>query len=244
MAKPPDTRSTGSRELTRSSSGEIDKFLTRSKTLAERAASGARLLFAIDATASRQPTWDRACQIQGQMFLATRNLGGLNVQLAYYRGLNELRATRWLVDEHALLKQMGRVRCEGGMTQIERLLNHALTEHRDHPVKAVVFIGDACEENPDRLAGKAGELGIAGLPLFMFQEGGDPRVEQVFRQMAKLSGGAWARFDHASPHQLATLLGAVARFAAAGRDAMLEHGADGDRDVKLLLEQLDTTGNS
>lgn len=229
MAKPPRIRS---------SAGAVDKFLTRSKTLAERADSGARLLFAIDATASRQPTWDRACQLQGQMFLATQSLGGLAVQLCYYRGLSELRASRWLVDEHALLRQMTRVRCEGGMTQIERLLNHALKEHRQRAVKAVVFIGDACEENPDRLAGKAGELGIAGLPLFMFQEGHDGQVESTFRQMAKLSGGAWARFDHASPQELAELLGAVARYAAGGKSAMLENGAGGGRGVTLLLEQL------
>ena len=125
------------------------------------------------------------------------------------------------------------------MTQIERLLNHALTEHRQRAVKALVFIGDACEESPERLLAKAGELGIAGLPLFMFQEGRDPGVERVFRQLAKLSGGAWARFDHASPSQLASLLGAVARYAAGGTSAMLEHGKGGSQDVKLLLEQLD-----
>ena len=229
MAKPPKVRS---------SAGEIDKFLTRSKTLAERAASGARLLFAIDATASRQPTWDRACQLQGEMFLATQNLGGLSVQLCYYRGINELRASPWLVDETALLRQMSRVRCEGGYTQIERTLNHALREHRKQPVKAVVFIGDACEEVPDRLLGKAGELGIAGLPLFMFQEGRDSQVESVFRQMARLSGGAWARFEQGSASELAALLGAVARYAAAGKQAVLEHGAGGSAGVKLLLEQL------
>lgn len=229
MAKPPKVRS---------SAGEIDKFLTRSKTLAERAASGARLLFSIDATASRQPTWDRACQLQGEMFMATQNLGGLAVQLAYFRGIGELRATRWLVDEHALLKQMNRVTCEGGMTQIERLLNHALREHRETPVKAVVFIGDACEENPDRLAARAGEMGIAGLPLFMFQEGRDPMAERTFKLLARLSGGAWARFDHASPRELAELLGAVARYAAAGKSAMLEHGGRDSGNAKLLLDQL------
>ena len=229
MAKPPQRRS---------SSGEIDKFLTRSNTLARRAESGARLLFAIDATASRQPTWDRACKLQGEMFLATQNLGGLSVQLAYYRGFNELRATDWLVDEHALLRQMSHVQCLGGYTQIERLLNHALKEHSKQAVKAMVFIGDACEENPDLLIGKAGELGLKGLPLFMFQEGGDPAVEQCFRQMARLSGGAWAHFDQGSARELAELLGAVARYAAAGREGMLEYGAGTSSGVKLLLEQL------
>ena len=229
MAKPPRVRS---------STGDIDKFLSRSKTLAERAASGARLLFAIDATASRQATWDRACQLQGEMFMATRNLGGLSVQLCYYRGINELRASKWLVDETALLNQMSRVRCEDGLTQIERLLNHALLEHRKEAVKAAVFIKDACEEMPDRVLAKAGELGLAGLPLFLFQEGHDGAVESVFRKMAQLTGGAWARFDQRSAAELAALLGAVARYAAAGKRGMLEHGGADDGGVKLLLEQL------
>ena len=229
MAKPPKVRS---------SAGEIDKFLTRSKTLAQRAASDARLIFAIDATASRQPTWDRACQLQGEMFLATRNLGGLNVQLCYYRGIGELRASQWLIDEAALLRQMSSVHCEGGYTQIERMMNHALKEHRKQAVKAVVFIGDACEEEPDRLLGKAGELGIAGLPLFMFQEGGNPSVETLYKQMARLTGGAWAHFDQSSASELAALLGAVARYAAGGKSALLEHGSQGSAGVKLLLQQL------
>jgi hypothetical protein len=199
---------------------------------------GARLLFAVDATASRQPTWDQASKLQGQMFLSTRNLGGLAVQLCYYRGFNELRASKWLVDEAALLRQMSTVRCEGGLTQIQRLLNHALREHRQQPIKALVFIGDAIEESIDALCGRAGEAGLAGLPLFMFQEGRDSKVERGFRNMARLSGGAYARFDHHSAAQLAALLGAVARYAAAGREGLLEYEQNKDSGVKLMLEQL------
>jgi hypothetical protein len=222
----------------RSSSGEIDKFLTRSKALVNRDHFAGRLIFAIDATASRQATWNHACQLQGKMFMATRNLGGLEVQLCYYRGLNDFRASPWLQDEFALLQKMDAVRCQGGYTQILRVLEHSLAEHRVRPVKAVVFIGDACEENHDLLAGKAGELGIARLPLFMFQEDRDRKAEDLFRQMAKLSGGAWARFDHRSANELAELLGAVARYAAGGRESLLEHGAEASSGVKLLLEQL------
>ncbi|MCZ6830941.1 MAG: VWA domain-containing protein [Gammaproteobacteria bacterium] len=229
MAQPPSRRS---------KPGEIDKFLSRSKHLVQRARSGARLIFAIDATASRQPTWDQACQIQGQMFLSTHGLGGLAVQLCYYRGFSELRASKWLLDETALLRQMSAVRCEGGYTQIERLLNHALKEHENEPVKALVFIGDAMEENPDTVCGKAGQAGIQGLPLFMFQEGHDPAVEHTFKTMARLSGGAYARFDHNSAAELAELLGAVARYAAAGRSGLLEYGTEASAGVKLLLQQL------
>jgi hypothetical protein len=222
----------------RSSSGEIDKFLTRSSNLARRDNTGGRLIFAVDATASRQPTWDRARQLQGEMFMATRNLGGLAVQLCYYRGFNDFRASPWLQDEFALLQQMNSVRCEGGYTQILKVLEHGLAEHARQPVKALVLIGDACEENHDLLAGKAGELGIASLPLFVFQEGADSGAEILFRQMAQLSGGAWARFDHRSANGLAELLGAVARYAAGGRESLLEYGAAASSSVKLLLEQL------
>lgn len=222
----------------RSKPGEIDKFLTRSQQLSQRSDTAARLIFAIDATASRQPTWNRACELQGQMFLATRNLGGLSVQLCYYRGFSELRASRWLQDESALLRQMSAVRCEGGLTQIHRMLTHGLKEHSKLPVRALVFIGDANEENPDRLCGRAGECGVQGLPLFLFQEGTDTDVAKTFRTMARLSGGAYARFDHSSPTQLADLLGAVARYAAAGKQALLDYGHDGGSGVKLLLDQL------
>ncbi len=222
----------------RSSTGEIDKFLTHSTSLARREAPCGRLIFAIDATASRQPTWNRARQIQGRMFKATQNLGGLEIQLCYYRGFNDFQASAWLQDELSLLQQMNTVHCESGYTQILRVLKHSLREHHKQAVKAVVFIGDACEENPDLLAGKAGELGIAGLPLFMFQEGGDRPAETLFRHMAKLSGGAWARFNHSSATELADLLGAVARYAAAGRENLLEYGAGASSGVKLLLDQL------
>jgi hypothetical protein len=229
LAQPPSRRS---------SRGEIDKFITRSTSLARREENAARLLFAIDATASRQPSWDQACQLQGRMFMATHDLGGLAVQLCYYRGFNELRASKWLLDETALLRQMSAVRCQGGYTQIERLLNHALGEHSKQPVKALVFIGDAVEENPELLANKAGQAGLVGLPLFMFQEGHDSAVKRCFEDIARLSGGAYAHFDHSSAHLLAELLGAVARYAAAGRDGLLEYGAKDDSGVKLLLEQL------
>src|SRR5690606_14248271 len=89
---------------------------------------GGRLLFAIDATASREPTWDIACQIQAEMFRETDGLGGLAVQLAFYRGFGELKATGWLDSADALIARMVKVRCLAGRTQIARMLRHALKE--------------------------------------------------------------------------------------------------------------------
>ncbi len=226
MAKPPTTRS---------SSGEIASFLERSKQLTRFRQQQPRLLFAIDATASRQPTWDSAIHLQREMFLATRELPSLAVQLCYYRGLADFYASPWLGDAEALARQMARVSCEGGHTQIARLLRHALEEHGRQPVRALVFVGDALEEHPDTLSELAGRCGLLQLPLFLFQEGSDYRVEQTFRHMAKVSGGAWAHFEPGSADLLRQLLGAVARYAAGGREALADKRDEG---VKLLLEQL------
>lgn len=226
MAKPPSTRS---------SSQQIQRFLQQSRNITEFVAKQPRLMFAIDATASRQPSWDQASHLQQEMFLATRDIASLAVQLCYYRGYHQFQASAWLTDSTQLASQMARVQCEGGHTQIARLLRHAQQEHHKSPVRALVFIGDAMEENADTLCQLAGQCGLLKLPAFMFQEGLEPIVERCFRDMARLSGGAYARFDTRSASTLAALLGAVASFAAGGR-AALENRVDDS--AKLLLQQL------
>lgn len=226
MAKPPAQRS---------SAQDIDRFLQRSRHISEFVAKQPRLLFAIDATASRQPTWNRASQVQREMFQAADKIASLAVQLAYYRGFQEFFTSPWLTDSKQLAHLMATVRCEGGQTQIARLLRHALGEHRRLAMRALVFIGDAVEESPDTLCDLAGQCGLLKLPLFLFQEGREQLVEQTFRSMARLSGGAWARFDSGSAGTLAALLGAVARYATGGRAALENSSGDSAR---LLLDQL------
>lgn len=226
MAKPPTKRA---------SSQEVAAFLNKSKAIAQVVEKQPRLLFGIDATASRQPTWDSACHHQQAMFLATAQITTLSVQLCYYRGFHQFKASRWLNDSQALAQLMGRVRCEGGHTQIARLLKHALGQHQQMQVRAVVFIGDAIEESVDTLCDLAGQCGLLKLPLFIFQEGRDARVEDTFRSMARLSGGAYARFNAASAKTLAELLGAVAAYAAGGQRALEKRTGE---NAKLLLQQL------
>jgi hypothetical protein len=178
----------------------------------------------MDATASREPTWDRACHIQSEMFLATDSLGGLDVQLCYYRGFREFESTGWLSTSADLLAHMSGVRCAGGMTQIERVLEHALAETRRQKVDALVFVGDCMEEDIDRLCHVAGELGILGVPAFCFHEGNDAAAERTFREVARLSGGAYCSFDASSAQQLRDLMSAVAVYAAGGRKALEDFG--------------------
>ena len=204
--------------------------------------AGGRLIFALDATASREPTWDQAAQIQSSMFLETQTLGGLSVQLCFYRGFQEFEASDWYRDSAALLTRMTRVRCAAGSTQIGRVLEQALAETAAAKVHAVVFVGDCVEEERDHLADLAGRLGVLGVPVFVFQEGRDPTAEPCLRDIARLSGGAWCPFDANSPQLLRDLLGAVAVYAAGGRPALERYGRARGGAVLQLTDQIANRG--
>lgn len=210
-----------------SSSSDVNAFL-RAVAAAPKPAVGAgqrgRLIFAMDATASREPTWDQACHLQAEMFEATAALGGLDVQLVFYRGFRECKTTPFISDSRALADRMVRVRCLGGKTQIGRVLSHAINTTKKQKVNAMVFVGDAFEEDVDAVCHKAGELGLLGVPVFMFHERGDPIAGRVFQQIARLSGGAYSPFDMSSAKQLKELLGAVAVYAAGGHKALADYG--------------------
>jgi hypothetical protein len=229
-----------SRLPAQSSSAEVDAFLRDlQRAPAPRAGGGrGRLIFALDATASREPTWDRACHIQGEMFEATAALGGLDVKLVYYRGFNECKAGRWMTNAGDLHRAMRSVSCLGGQTQIERVLQHALDETKRQRVNALVFVGDAMEEDVDVLCRLAGELGLNGVPVFLFHEGNNPIAARAFQQIAKLSRGAYLRFDLASADRLKDLLAAVAVYAAGGYRALAAYGDKKGGEVLRLTSQL------
>ena len=215
-------------------SGDVAAFLAEARGLAPSANDGrGRLIFALDATMSRQPTWDRALQLQGEMFEEAGKVGGLDIQLVYFRGFNECRASRWVSDAKALRDLMTGIDCRGGNTQIGKLLSHARKETTKRKVNVMVFVGDAQEEVLDDLAAKAGELGLLGVRLFMFQEGRDGLVERGFRELARLTGGAYARFDPNAAGELRQLLTAAAVYAAGGLKALRKSAG-----AKLLIEQL------
>jgi hypothetical protein len=209
-----------------SASGEVQAFLKKlAETPAVKPASRrGRLIFALDATASRQPTWNEARRLQAEMFDVAASLGGLEIQLCYYRGLAEFDASPWLTRAEDLRRRMAEVECLGGLTQIGQVLAHALAESRRSKVDALVFVGDCMEENVDPLCRLAGELGLLNVKAFVFQEGHDPAAELAYAQIAKLTGGAHCRFDAGSAQQLRDLLGAVAAYAAGGLKALENFG--------------------
>jgi hypothetical protein len=223
-----------------STRSEIDVFLSKVKSLAPATGSGqrGRLIFALDATMSRQPTWDTACRLQADMFREAAAIGGLDVQLVYYRGLTECRASRWVSKAERLAALMEQIDCRGGHTQIAKIISHAKRETQTKKVQALVFVGDAMEEKLDDLCHGAGELGLLGVPAFMFQEGNNPITEQAFREIARLSHGAFCRFDVGAAHQLAELLRAVAAYAAGGMRALADLSARQQAGAMKLLAQM------
>ncbi|RXT57310.1 hypothetical protein B6S44_02430 [Bosea sp. Tri-44] len=219
----------------RSKPGEIDRFVAAAKQLAPLATGQAgRLVFALDATMSRQPSWDLACSLQGQMFEVAARTGGLAVQLVYFRGFDECRASGWLGEPQRLTGLMNRIDCRGGQTQISRVLAHIRDEQRKVPIRAFVYVGDAMEENVDRLCALAGELGLRGIKGFVFQEGSDPDASAAFSEIARLTGGAHAGFDVNAPNSLLELLRSAAAYASGGREALLRLAGQSTAAQRLL----------
>ncbi len=222
----------------RSPSDAISAFVEAAKKVpAPVESSRGRLIFALDATMSRQPTWDLAQSLQAKMFEVAAGLGGLDVQLVYFRGMNECRASNFVSGGQWLAELMSRIGVRGGTTQIRKVLAHARNEARRAKVGALVYVGDAMEENPDSLIALAGELALLGVKAFMFQEGQDPAARRAFSEIARLTGGAFSAFDAGASGRLAALLRAAAAYAAGGHAALVR-AADADPTARLLLSQM------
>jgi hypothetical protein len=221
-------------------SNQVSEFLDKVENMPKPHQGGrpGRLVFAMDATASRAPTWDMACKLQGDMFAKSSAIGSLELQLVFFRGYNECKSTKWLSNPMDLLRLMSSVTCLAGQTQIERVLKHTIKEAAATDVDALVYVGDCMEEKLDTLGALAGQLNLHGVPMFVFQEGHDIVASDAFRQLAKISGGAHCTLDHNSPAQLGQLLNAAAVYAAGGRGALSEHAKLTGGMAKNLLKQL------
>ena len=204
-----------------SKSKSVNDFLVKARSIKPAAnRTTHRRIFAMDATLSRASTWDIACTLHAELFSAVQESGNLAVQLAYYRGINEIAASSWSMTASSLLRKMIDVQCLGGMTQILPLLSHVRHESSIQPVRALVFIGDCFEESESEALMAAGELAVFGVPMFIFQEGEDPDATRVFDQLARITKGAHIPFSAGSAGELRELLRAAATFATRGRTGL------------------------
>jgi hypothetical protein len=214
----------------------VDKFLA---SVASQPQRRGNLIFGLDATASRERTWDAACQLQAQMFREVATIDTLSMHLVYFRGVRglggECRASSWVEDPMVLAGTMSKIKCDAGNTQIERVLNHASQEMVRRKINALVYVGDCCEESRDPIVEAATQLARVEVPVFMFQEGHDPIAAQLFQEISRLTKGAYHRFDQRSLSQLAEILRAISIFAVGGIAALERQGSAA---AKLLLAQV------
>lgn len=170
------------------------------------------------------------------LFDVAREDEALAIQLCYFRGVMEFNASPWMTESAPLLDALDAVYCQGGATQIERLLKHSLDEYRGNTsIKAIVYVGDAVEENPETLNALAVKCRLARRPLLLFQEGRDATASRSFASMAALSNGAHVQLDDASGDRLRELLKSAVRFVVGGRKALRGSNTESD---KLLLTKL------
>jgi hypothetical protein len=220
-------------------SSRVDDLLA--EAVAERTtALRGSLIFALDATGSREPTWDLAAHLQLKMFDEAARIGSLDAQLVYFSGGHgefaaKCKSSKWTSDPKHLAILMSRIRCEPGLTQIGRVLTHTLDETSRRKISAMVFVGDSFEELPEHVMPQARRLSEHNVPVFVFQEEYDREAETAFRGIARVSRGAYHRFDAGSAKQLGELLRAVAVFAVGGAPALEKQNTESAR---RLLTQL------
>jgi hypothetical protein len=184
----------------------VQQHMERQKLAARHAP---RMIFAMDATGSREPTWEMAGKLHREMGAA---LGSLTLQLVFFGG-TECKASGWVMGGQRLAELMTKVRCATGYTQIGRVLRHVLTESRQHTIRALVYVGDCCEESGEELFGLAEQL-KRRIPIFVFHEGTDSVADPIFRRLAQITDGIYASFDTGSAEQLRKLLEGTADYAA------------------------------
>ncbi len=170
-----------------------------------------KLLFSMDATASRQGSWDVAQQITSSMFDVIP--GGLKIALAHHSG-GELGHVTAFRDDPAFFKsEIAKVRCRAGETALCEILEEATKISR---LSTLIYIGDCFEESLERAKALSEELKEKKVPCFMFIEGRDPMAQSAFNLIAEITGGAVFPFELEAVIHIKEKLDAIAAYAAGG----------------------------
>jgi hypothetical protein len=179
-----------------------------------------RLVFAVDATASREPAWATARQVTDALVKALP--GELDVALAVHGGSRVHTFTAFTDDPAKLRDRAAGVVCEAGLTRLLPILETAL---KRPAVRVVVYIGDVFEESLHHGRRLADAMGKRDTKLIVLHDTADPtarRDAEVFWDLAKRTGGCVLPFDANAPGRLRDLLSAVAVYAVGGEKLLQE----------------------
>lgn len=198
--------------------GAIAKRPDQSKIAAALRKDPPKLLFSMDATASREATWDIAQDLTQSMF--DQIPGGLKIALAYHGGGRLKEVSEFRSDVQYFKKKVSEVSCDPGTTALCEILDHAANERG---LSALIYIGDAYEEGDYKALAR--ELKLRKIPCFFFLEGQDPTAKRAFSEIAEITSGAVFPFDMASLEKAKARLDAIAAFAAGGMQLLKEKAA-------------------
>jgi hypothetical protein len=172
----------------------------------------ARLVLAIDATASRAPAWNASQRVMGGLFTALP--GELEVALAVHGGSRVHTFTGFTSKVETLRKQSARVQCQAGMTAMLNILAAVLKLD----VRVIVYVGDVFEESHRGARRLANALAAKGTRVIILHDGGSPEDAdgRIFQEIASITGGAVLPFDASALDELGELLRAIAVLAVGG----------------------------
>jgi hypothetical protein len=204
----------------------------------------ARVIVAVAAEADDKSIWSRLKMLP-ELFAA----GPVAIRVGFFgaegaRSSRPFMVSRWTKNPADLadLLQKARTRCICGCyVKVSSILEHALRETQQGPLRAVVIIGDSFYGDFEAAIATAEQLRAAGTRLFLFQQGRSTSTEQAFRALAQTTGGG---FFQVNPHieklaeRLPGLLEAVTHFALGGMAAL---EARGDEAASLLLERMNAS---
>lgn len=198
-----------------------------------------RLLFTLDATASREGAWNVARKITHSMF--EQLPGELEVSLGWHGGGSLQEITPFSTQSRGFLDKLNSVNCSAGRTALNDLLQECTQIPR---LRALVYIGDCFEENEENAYAIAEQLRIKGIKLFIFHDRSSERygynvddAKRIFANLIDICGGCLLDFNESSANKSKELLDAIAVYAAGGTK-LLEQKRKQLPGAAKLLEQL------
>lgn len=202
----------------------------------------ARMVLAVDATASRARAWKASQEVMGAMFTALP--GELDVALAVHGGGKVQTFTGFMPDVKSLRRIAARVTCKGGYTKLLEIFERVLKLKR---VRVVVYVGDVFEESRPYALRLAKMLAAKDTRVIILHDTvhTDARYSgsldhddgEVFRQIAAITGGAVLPFDASALDRLSELLQAVSVLAVGGPE-LLETKQQTMPAAPLLIERI------
>jgi hypothetical protein len=202
----------------------------------ESAPARPRLVFAFDATGSREPAWDTARQVTDALVRALP--GELDVALAVHGGSRLHTFTEFTANPRTLRDRAGGITCIPGFTRMLPILSGSL---KRAGVRVVIYIGDVFEESLAQGRKLADAMAARGIKLVVLHDTSDPSARhhaEIFNDLTRRTGGCVLPFDANAPNKLRELLAALAVFAVGGT-ALLRQKRSELPGALVLLEHLE-----